>query len=82
MSELESLVESKIFHEDELESEVKRYRAIAERNGLASDAPTSKSLGLDDRPPVLTNGNSNGNSEDECEMCGMIGHGVEACPGE
>lgn len=54
MSELESLIEAKIFHEDELESELARYKALAQgghsrRATVDLDTPESKRI-----PPSRT----------------------------
>jgi CAP-Gly domain-containing linker protein 1 len=60
VTELESLIESKIYREDELESELERYKKMA---GV----------------PSSSRGGGNG-EEEECEMCGELGHDLEACP--
>ncbi|GAA5914168.1 hypothetical protein JCM6882_004944 [Rhodosporidiobolus microsporus] len=86
VTELESLVESKIYREDELETELERYKSLASSNGHHTSSPSSA--------PYL-NGNGNGSAnkaldagsetdgeagEGECEMCGRTGHDLDACP--
>ncbi|BGO92430.1 hypothetical protein NBRC10512_007512 [Rhodotorula toruloides] len=76
VNELESLVESKIYHEDELETELQKYKALAAKAGAAS---TSSST-----PRLNGHGSSKANSDAEggaeCEMCGEKGHDLDSCP--
>ncbi|KAK4054107.1 hypothetical protein OIV83_001132 [Microbotryomycetes sp. JL201] len=86
VSELESLVESKIYREDELETELRKFKALAasvtsnpqpssghERTLSSASSVTSQSSSkrmarLDDDDGV------------GCEMCGEMGHDLDACP--
>lgn len=64
VTELESLIESKIYREDELESELEKYKR------LAAKAPAASSK---------TNG-ATSVAEDVCDMCGETGHDLDSCP--
>jgi CAP-Gly domain-containing linker protein 1 len=71
VSELEHLVEAKIFREDELESNLKRYRKLldqARSQGFTLDEAQAKSS----KASVA----SNGSNEDACELCEQKGHDV------
>ncbi|KPV75269.1 uncharacterized protein RHOBADRAFT_53266 [Rhodotorula graminis WP1] len=72
VTELESLVESKIYHEDELESELEKYKALAD----AVKAGPASSNGHAKQPSVVLDAGEVG----ECEMCGEKGHDLDSCP--
>jgi len=78
VSELEALVESKIYREDELESELERYKS------LVSQTPTSDSLSVSHSISAgAKNGTAHREEEDgetSCEMCGETGHDLDSCP--
>lgn len=74
MSELESLVESKIYREDELEAQVERYKIQASKV-----APTAQT-GSSSRPVTGSAHVSRDVEDGECEMCGEGGHDLDSCP--
>lgn len=77
VSELESLVESKIYREDELETELEKYKSLA-RTKVSSESSSASVLSKS-----RTNGTTTSRDEDEggeCEMCGQMGHDLDDCP--
>lgn len=84
VSELESLVESKIFREDELENTLAKYREmLAKANvpGFAKDAEPSSSTPARRAHGSNDSAGSAGNGEAEaCELCGDKGHDLLHCP--
>lgn len=85
MSELESLIESKIYREDELETrlvqlqdEVKRYKSMsANGNGNKAHSPPPRSeISGHSRAPSMANSTA---TEDRCELCEGP-HDLDACP--
>jgi hypothetical protein len=79
VSELETLVESKIFREGELTDEVARYRRLlaqAEQKGFVAESPPkTKRRGTATK---LTR-RASGDGDVVCELCGDA-HGIENCP--
>ncbi|SGZ26956.1 BQ5605_C025g10008 [Microbotryum silenes-dioicae] len=83
VNELESLVESKIYREDELETELEKYKALAAKapsssstsGGASSSTATTKGNGLTRSSKEEDDDEDNG----ECEMCGDL-HDLESCP--
>ncbi|GAA5834994.1 hypothetical protein JCM11251_000132 [Rhodosporidiobolus azoricus] len=77
VTELESLVESKIYHEEELETELERYKALAS----SSSAPHVNGSGTTKKMLAKIDVDTDGEGVDgECEMCGQTGHDLDACP--
>lgn len=77
IAELESLVESKIYKEDDLEAELEKYKKLAALNGPRSHTNGS---GRSGHSP---SGSGNTHGDDEgllCEMCGDAGHDLDNCP--
>ncbi|GAA5867390.1 hypothetical protein JCM1840_002120 [Sporobolomyces johnsonii] len=70
VTELESLVESKIYREDELESELEKYKALA--TGSSAAVGASHKNGAHSR--------HEDEAEGACEMCGQTGHDLDSCP--
>ncbi|CAK9784955.1 hypothetical protein CC85DRAFT_315955 [Cutaneotrichosporon oleaginosum] len=85
VSELESLVESKIYREDELETRVQELEAEMERLRKAKPAPAPSSTASHSRnPSEQSNGSttvSGGSTETalRCELCEGP-HDLDACP--
>ncbi|GAA5871571.1 hypothetical protein JCM16303_000797 [Sporobolomyces ruberrimus] len=82
VSELEALVESKIYREDELETELEHYKSLLSKHSLPqpvshSNGPTSstKALSKSASMPEEDDG-----EEGSCEMCGESGHDLDSCP--
>ncbi|SCZ90504.1 BZ3500_MvSof-1268-A1-R1_Chr9g10859 [Microbotryum saponariae] len=83
VNELESLVESKIYREDELETELEKYKALAAKvpsssstsGGALSLTATTKGNGLTRSSKEEDDDEDNG----ECELCGDM-HDLESCP--
>ncbi|GAA5830650.1 hypothetical protein JCM5353_007570 [Sporobolomyces roseus] len=78
VSELEALVESKIYREDELETELERYKTLAAQTPTTGSFSVPRSNGAS-----LKNGTSHHEEEDgetSCEMCGETGHDLDSCP--
>ncbi|SCV70104.1 BQ2448_1498 [Microbotryum intermedium] len=82
VNELESLVESKIYREDELETELEKYKALAAKapsssstSGATSSSATAKGNGSAQLSKEEEDDENNG----ECEMCGDK-HNLESCP--
>ena len=69
MNELESLVESKTYREDELEIEIEKLKRVALSTPSVSTHSRSSSLAHDVDA-----------DDGECEMCGEKGHDLDACP--
>ncbi|GAA5824364.1 hypothetical protein JCM3770_001840 [Rhodotorula araucariae] len=75
VTELEALVEAKIYREDELETELAKLKA------LASGATTPKRLNNSHAKQLSTASSMLDGAEDgECEMCGEKGHDLDSCP--
>ncbi|GAA5981430.1 hypothetical protein JCM11641_004760 [Rhodosporidiobolus odoratus] len=75
VTELESLVESKIYREDELETELEKYKALAtssSNSGSHTNGHSKKSYAASE-----TDGEQ---GDGECEMCGEKGHDLDSCP--
>jgi len=75
---LEALVESKIYREDELETELERYKTLAAQTPTTDSFSVPRSNGAS-----LKNGTSHHEEEDgetSCEMCGETGHDLDSCP--
>ncbi|GJN91450.1 hypothetical protein Rhopal_004473-T1 [Rhodotorula paludigena] len=71
VTELESLVESKIYREDELETELEKYKALAAKTpGPSAAARPNGSVKKTDS--LVGKGNV------ECEMCGEKGHDLDS----
>ncbi|KAG1765492.1 hypothetical protein EV702DRAFT_1204525 [Suillus placidus] len=80
IGELEALVESKIYREDELEQELERLKEKLSRNNKKS---TKNSLEPTDLPPRKRSSTPNNfnqsSSEDVCEICERPGHDIFTC---
>lgn len=81
VSELENLVESKIYREDELETELEHYKSLLSKHSI----PTSANNGATTTTTTTTSTSklSQSAEEDEeasCEMCGETGHDLDSCP--
>ncbi|GAA5935557.1 uncharacterized protein JCM15063_001076 [Sporobolomyces koalae] len=79
VADLEALVESKVYREDELETEVEHYKALLSKhagtptsNANANDPSTTSKLVRDH---VAAD-----DGEGSCEMCGDDGHDLDSCP--
>lgn len=89
ISELESLIESKIYREDELEREVSRLQERlaksqkkSSKNGLPDDSrssmPSMSSSASSRSQSVMSNTTSH-SGEDLCEICERPGHDIFSC---
>ncbi|GAA5988041.1 hypothetical protein JCM5350_004149 [Sporobolomyces pararoseus] len=80
ITELESLVESKIYREDELETEVEHYKSLLLKHSIPGVASTtngsSTSKSTHRSAPVV----DEGDEASSCEMCGETGHDLDSCP--
>jgi chromosome segregation ATPase len=76
VSELESLVESKIYREDELEAQVERYKKLANKAAPISTTATSGASKRKEDPSLASRDEEDGG----CEMCGEGGHDLDSCP--
>lgn len=83
VSELESLIESKIYREDELETrlaqlqdEVKRYKALSTNGNGPHTPPARSETSGHSRAPSIANSTA---TEDRCELCEGP-HDLDACP--
>ncbi|KAH8921082.1 hypothetical protein BT69DRAFT_1351890 [Atractiella rhizophila] len=80
VSELEALVESKVFREEELDAEVRKLRKMVGQGG--PQAPSNASIHSSTPPSSqrhLSNGHISPDGSEPCEMCGR-GHSLEDCP--
>lgn len=68
------MVESKIYREDELETEIAKLKAAGDRSDSRSTASTARSR----QASVSAQGAAA--DEEECEMCGELGHQLDDCP--
>ncbi|KAM0789615.1 hypothetical protein ACM66B_000421 [Microbotryomycetes sp. NB124-2] len=88
VSELESLVESKIYREDELETELKKFKALATTNNNSNSSTSNHHERTASNASSATSQSSSRRTarqdDDEggsgCEMCGETGHDLDACP--
>ncbi|KAG2345466.1 hypothetical protein BDR05DRAFT_981848 [Suillus weaverae] len=80
IGELEALVESKIYREDELEQELEHLKEKLSRNNKKS---TKNSLEPTDLPPRKRSSTPNNfnqsSSDDVCEICERPGHDIFTC---
>ncbi|TFY76041.1 hypothetical protein EWM64_g7972 [Hericium alpestre] len=85
VSELESLIESKIYHEDELEQEIDRLKDKLSRGHKKSSKGAAEIIHVNEPLPVsLPPSNSEGGhtlhtSQDVCEICEQPGHDIFTC---
>lgn len=87
VSELENLVESKIYREDELETELEHCKSLLEKHSITTAAePTRRISSLHANGTLSSEPlDSTGEGEEEeegssCEMCGDSGHDLDSCP--
>lgn len=78
VAELESLIESKIYREDELELELERYKLLESKSGV--NGATRNGNGTSSRVNGVKSKGVDEDEEDECEMCGETGHQLDQCP--
>jgi len=81
VSELESLIESKIYHEDELESRVQELERERDRWRAKANnaAPTSTNSAPSHSRTTSLVSNGSASSEVRCELCEGP-HDLDACP--
>ncbi|KAG0707304.1 hypothetical protein DFH29DRAFT_896773 [Suillus ampliporus] len=83
IGELEALVESKIYREDELEQEVEHLKEKLSRNHKKSSKNSLEPTDLPPRKSSFTPGVANNfkqiSSEDVCEICERPGHDIFTC---
>ncbi|KAG1732188.1 uncharacterized protein EDB91DRAFT_1152086 [Suillus paluster] len=84
IGELETLVESKIYREDELEQEVEHLKEKLSRNHKKSSKNSLEPIDLPPRKSLSTSGVATNNfkqssSEDVCEICERPGHDIFTC---
>lgn len=80
IGELEALVESKIYREDELEQELERLKEKLSRNNKKSSKNSLEPTDLLVRKRSSTPNNFNqSSSEDVCEICERPGHDIFTC---
>ncbi|GAA5968349.1 hypothetical protein JCM3765_002911 [Sporobolomyces pararoseus] len=81
VSELEALVESKIYREDELETELEHYKSLLSKHSIPGVASTSNGFSSSKNAhrsaSVVEDEGDEGSS---CEMCGETGHDLDSCP--
>ncbi|KAK4704459.1 hypothetical protein P7C70_g1762, partial [Phenoliferia sp. Uapishka_3] len=78
VTELESLVESKIYREDELELELEKFKSLVSKSGMSDRPLSSRTNGTS---TASHSRNSSVLHDDfECEMCGEKGHDLDSCP--
>ncbi|GAA6022674.1 hypothetical protein JCM11491_000560 [Sporobolomyces phaffii] len=79
VSELEALVESKIYREDELETELEHYKSLVSKHAIPGSTASSSNGGI-----VSAAGPKSSRADDaddgDCEMCGESGHDLDSCP--
>ncbi|BGP47793.1 hypothetical protein JCM10450v2_003658 [Rhodotorula kratochvilovae] len=75
VTELESLVEAKIYREDELETELAKLKALTS-GAKVSAAPANGHA----KKPSAASSMLDGAEDGECEMCGEKGHDLDSCP--
>ncbi|KAK7046094.1 hypothetical protein VNI00_007092 [Paramarasmius palmivorus] len=84
ISELEALVEAKIYREDELEQEIERLKAKASKKASKGPDLSSSTTSASIPAPIITSGNGAGvggagNGEVVCEICDRPGHDIFTC---
>ncbi|KAG2150614.1 hypothetical protein DEU56DRAFT_780997 [Suillus clintonianus] len=80
IGELEALVESKIYREDELEQELERLKEKLTRNHKKSSKNSLEPTDLSPRRSSTPNNNfQQSSSEDICELCKRPGHDIFTC---
>ncbi|KAG2355679.1 hypothetical protein BDR07DRAFT_507601 [Suillus spraguei] len=80
IGELEALVESKIYREDELEQELERIKEKLSRNNKKTSKNSLEPIDLPPRKRSPTPSNFNRSpSEDVCEICERPGHDIFTC---
>ncbi|KAA1472859.1 hypothetical protein DENSPDRAFT_779052 [Dentipellis sp. KUC8613] len=77
VSELESLIESKIYREDELEHEIERLKDKLSRSQKKISKGASESNGSLDSLSLKSDGRQH--SGDVCEICEQPGHDIFTC---
>ncbi|GAA6064507.1 hypothetical protein JCM10212_004868 [Sporobolomyces blumeae] len=82
VAELEALIESKIYREDELETEIERYKALVAKSTAAAPASAAAfqhdvDVASQSRKAESIHGDD---AEGACEMCGEKGHDLDSCP--
>ncbi|KAG1848637.1 hypothetical protein C8R48DRAFT_663471 [Suillus tomentosus] len=79
IGELEALVESKIYREDELEQELERLKEKLSRNNKKSSKNCLEPTDLPPRKRSSTPNINRSPSEDVCEICERPGHDIFTC---
>ncbi|KAJ3821508.1 hypothetical protein F5880DRAFT_1485975 [Lentinula raphanica] len=85
ISDLEALVETKIYREDELEQEIERLneklrKANAKRSGKSSTGPTTGDSSSNSSAHVDSSSSDGvGGGEPVCEICEKPGHDIFSC---
>ncbi|KAG1895564.1 uncharacterized protein F5891DRAFT_1058064 [Suillus fuscotomentosus] len=79
IGELEALVESKIYREDELEQELERLKEKLSRNNKKSSKNCLEPTDLPPRKRSSTPNINRSSSEDVCEICERPGHDIFTC---
>jgi len=79
VSELEALVESKIYREDELETELEHFKSLLAKHSIPGTGTSTSTLtGSHSKKSSRTTDDEDG--EGSCEMCGESGHDLDSCP--
>jgi len=79
ISELEALVESKIYREDELEQEIERLKEKISRHKKMSKSSYDQEDGRNGLSNVSSNAESSNTSGQACEICERPGHDIFSC---